>query len=54
MEEIQFHKTNGPVRIWNNGEWEWRLFGKRHRYYGPCYAHVWRIHGQIVKFTNIS
>ena len=48
------HRANGPARIWNEGDFEWYLFGNIHRYYGPptCFAGTtefyphWAIHGE--------
>jgi hypothetical protein len=45
------HKSNGPARIWLDGDWAWYLDGKDHRYYGPSCSFLddWEIHG--VKIT---
>jgi hypothetical protein len=51
------HRTNGPAWI-NPGcghtplgyYWHWRLFGVRHRYYGPQNRDDdWWLHGKRVK-----
>lgn len=44
----KFHRANGPARIWGSFS-AWWMDDKLHRYYGPCYAHKWRIHGEAVE-----
>lgn len=46
----KLHKPNGPAAVFLNGDWEWWLYGKRHRYYGP-YASwsSWYRHGKYIK-----
>lgn len=45
------HKSNGPARIWHDGDWAWYLNGKDHRYYGPTCSFLtdWEIHGVKIK-----
>ena len=34
--EGQWHRTNGPAIIWNNGDKQWYVNGKCHRINGPA------------------
>lgn len=44
------HRVNGPAVLFNNSEWDWYLFGKWHRYYGPSDSSGnWFIHNVRVK-----
>lgn len=47
------HRTNGPAITFHEGYWHWRLYGKRHRYYGPsdrfAGRDTWYIHGGYMK-----
>jgi hypothetical protein len=46
----EFHRANGPAVEWNYGQYDWWLFGERHRYYGPRGEYdIWYIHGSRVK-----
>ncbi len=51
----QRHRPNGPARIWparmgGLEEWEWWLFDRWHRYYGPHDTEGdWFIHEMWVK-----
>lgn len=47
------HRPHGPSIIWvtsdGNRVWEWMLFGKYHRYYGPTTNLLsWWIHGELI------
>lgn len=45
------HRPNGPYFIHANSDWDWMLFGRCHRYYGPQDNEGgWRIHGKLVKY----
>lgn len=50
-EYLQYHRTNGPAYIFKSSDtWEWWLYGKNHRYYGPTITNGnWAIHGKWVK-----
>ena len=45
------HKSNGPARIWDNGNEVWFLHGDWPRYYGPSnlFQSLWMIHGTLVE-----
>jgi hypothetical protein len=45
------HRANGPAYEWENGNWEWWVFGKTHRYYGPAcqWNRGWYIHREQIK-----
>ena len=49
------HRANGPALIFNDSvfndsDWDWYLFGKWHRYYGPADSNgTWFIHHVRVK-----
>lgn len=43
------HRSNGPAVIWEDADWDWALFGRWHRYYGPQdRAQAWWIHGELI------
>ena len=43
------HRPNGPAVIWEDGTWNWSLYGKFHRYYGPAFRYgSWYIHGGYI------
>jgi hypothetical protein len=47
------HRPNGPAMLWHSRWYEWYLFGKQHRYYGPVHnvpsaAPFWCIHGEKI------
>jgi hypothetical protein len=45
----QWHKPDGPARLWNEG-WAWWLHNTWHRYYGPYHSNgTWAIHGVVTK-----
>lgn len=45
-----FHRTNGPARIYRDGDHYWYLFDRWHRYYGPStYGDTWWLHGEFIK-----
>lgn len=45
------HRADGPAVTWteDGGGGTWWLFGRNHRYYGPCVSHEWWIHGGFIK-----
>lgn len=44
------HRTNGPAFEYTDGAWDWLLYDKWHRYYGPGDNWgEWWIHGEMVK-----
>ena len=44
------HRVNGPAVAWEDNDWDWALFGRWHRYYGPqSQDQDWWIHGRLVK-----
>lgn len=48
------HRTNGPARVYDDGDTYWWLFGIRHRYYGPQSSNeersIWRVHDKEMKY----
>lgn len=50
-ENNEWHRTDGPAKIWWDGECSWYLFGKLHRYYGEpnTISSLWWLHGKRVK-----
>lgn len=50
-----WHRTNGPARVWSNGDGDWYLNNRAHRYYGPQSHNTdWWIHGERVKWLYES
>jgi hypothetical protein len=45
-----WHRSNGPARVWANGDWGWYLNDRQHRYYGPQANNEWWIHGECIKY----
>jgi hypothetical protein len=44
------HRANGPAIEWKDGQWDWVMYDKWHRYYGPqSQKQDWWIHGKWVK-----
>lgn len=51
-EKGQLHREDGPAIEWSDGDWEWRLNGKRHRICGPCAwisgYYYWRVNSLYI------
>jgi hypothetical protein len=46
------HRANGPMRIFENGNYSWYSYNEWHRYYGPARFYEygqWFINGIFVK-----
>lgn len=50
LHDKQRHRTNGCGIVWDDGTWDWYLFDRWHRYYGPqSEKGEWFLHGEFIK-----